>query len=95
MKEITDVSITNTTVGGGPQKMSRDAVAQTEDIKVPATTPPQNRWSGKQTALGASGGTISVGDVVTITVTFRVKTTMYCHTCTPDPVTISTNVTVK
>jgi len=95
VKDITEVTITDTTTGAGAQKLSQGAVAQIENVKVPAMNPPQDRWSGKQTAVGATGGAISVGDVVTISVTFAVKNTKWCHTCTPDPVVISTNVTVK
>jgi len=95
VKDISEVSITNTTTGTGAQKMSLGAVAQFENLKIPATNPPQERWTGKQTTVGATGGAISVGDAVSISVTFPIHNTKYCHTCTPDPVVITTSVTVK
>lgn len=95
VNDISEVSITDTTTGSGAQKMSLGAVSQLENVNVLGTNPPQERWTGKQTAVGASGGAISVGDVVTIEVTFPVHNTKWCHTCTPSPVVISTSVTVK
>jgi len=95
VQDISEVSIQDKTTGSGAQSMSQGAVAQLENINVPLTNPPEQRWSGKQTTVGATGGAINAGDVVQITVTFPVKTTKRCHKCTPNPVTISTSVTVK
>ena len=95
VQDISDLSITDTTTGTGAQRMSQAAVAQLENIAIPLTKPPEQRWSGKQTTIGATGGAINVGDTVLITATFPVKTTKRCHKCTPNPVTISTTVTVK
>ncbi|MBV8082328.1 MAG: hypothetical protein JOY86_05025 [Candidatus Eremiobacteraeota bacterium] len=62
----------------------------------------------QHTPIGAAGATGSyfgktksgvpaaaVGTSVTVNVTFNVKETLWCHTCTPSPVTASAKATVK
>jgi hypothetical protein len=92
-RDIDDVTIT--TASGSTLKLSRGTLAELERINIPATTPAAKRWSGKVSGAGATGATISAGDAITITASFKCHATKYCHTCTPDPTTATAMVTVK